>query len=194
MPPVKRALLLPVLLASCAPELVDVRERIPGAIVDMRYAGPDNFLKQPIYAKDRCLLRPAVAERLASVVGRLAEQGLRLIVWDCYRPLRVQRKMWAMVPDERFVADPDKGSNHNRAAAVDVTLAEPSGRPLPMPTGHDDFTPMARADAPAPEPGRSNRDRLRQVMEAEGFVPLATEWWHFAAPEATTYDVLDQPL
>jgi len=183
-----------LLLLSCAPSLVDVRERIPDVFVDMRYAGTDNFLKQPVYNSGRCLLRPAVADRLARAATLLRGQGLRLLVWDCYRPLRVQRKMWAMVPDERYVADPAKGSNHNRGAAVDVTLAEPSGRPLPMPTGHDDFTPAARLDAPASDVARFNRERLRRAMEAVGFAPLATEWWHYADPDATRYDPLDEPL
>ena len=183
-----------LLLTACAPRLVDVRDTIPDVVVDLRYATPDNFLRQPMYAASRCLLRPAVADRLARVAGRLRAQGLRLVVWDCYRPLRVQRKMWAMVPDERYVADPDKGSNHNRGAAVDVTLAEPSGRPLLMPTDHDDFTPAAHVDAPAPDAARANREKLRRAMTAEGFVPLATEWWHYATPDALEYDLLDEPL
>lgn len=183
-----------LLLAACAPHLVDVRQRIPSAILDIRYASPNNFLRQPIYYKERCLLRPAVADRLARVASRLAEDGLRLVLWDCYRPLRVQRKMWAKVPDERYVADPSKGSHYNRGAAVDVTLAEPSGRPLPMPTDHDDLTANAHIHAPVPEPERSNRERLRKAMMAEGFVPYDTKWWRYSAPEALEYDLLDEPL
>jgi len=188
------ALCAAALLSGCASQLVNVQETIPDVVVDMRYATSENFLRQPLYHSSRCLLRPAVADRLARVAGRLRGQGLRLVVWDCYRPLRVQRKMWAMVPDERYVADPEKGSNHNRGAAVDVTLAEPSGRPLQMPTAHDDFTRAAHADAPAPDVARFNREKLRKAMMAEGFVPLATEWWHFATPDATEYDVIDEPL
>src|SRR5205823_2554366 len=102
-----------------------------------------------VYADGVCRLRAPVAERLARVARRIQARGLRLVAWDCYRPPSVQREMWRLRPDERYVADPAKGSRHNRGAAVDLTLADERGRPLAMPTAFDTFSPAAWADAPA---------------------------------------------
>jgi D-alanyl-D-alanine dipeptidase len=164
---------------------------VPGLVEDLRYATADNFLHRRVYADDRCWLRREAAEALGRVARRLAREKLRLVAWDCYRPLRVQREMWRLVPDARYVADPRDGSKHNRGMAVDVTLADARGRALAMPTRFDDFTAAAAADAPAPEPAASHRRKLRQAMEAEGFRALPTEWWHFDAAGWEAYPVLD---
>src|SRR5439155_19902064 len=156
--------------------------------VDIRYATADNFTHQQLYAHARCLLHEAVARRLADVQRELRARGLGLVVYDCYRPLSVQRKMWALVPDERYVSDPAKGSRHNRGAAVDLALVDKRGRVLPMPSGYDEFTERAHrdfaggSDARAIE-ARKNRALLDEVMTRHGFVGLPTEWWHYDAAE-----------
>jgi D-alanyl-D-alanine dipeptidase len=177
--------------------LADAARAVPDAVLDLRYATPSNFLGRAVYPPGaRCLLLPPVAERLARAAARLRPQGLRLRIYDCYRPLAVQREMWRLVPRRGFVADPARGSNHNRAAAVDVGLAAADGSEVELPTAFDAFEPRARADARAgvPAAARRNRDRLRAAMEAEGFRVNRMEWWHFDAPEARGAPVLDAPL
>lgn len=191
-----------LLWAACAlarpgpPEaLVDIRREAPGVIVDIRYATADNFTRQALYPANTCLLRASVARRLARVQADLAPQGLGLKVWDCYRPLSIQRRLWELVPDERYVADPKKGSRHNRGAAVDATLVDAQGRELEMPTGYDDFSERAHRASTAGSPAaRANAKALEAAMERRGFKGLATEWWHFDFSGWERYPLLDEPL
>ncbi len=189
-----------LLLGACSrsqpgADLVDVQQVIPDIVVDLKYATTDNFTGQVLYEVPRCFLRRATAERLARVQARLRKQGLGLKIWDGYRPRSVQWKMWKLVPDSRYVADPRKGSRHNRGAAVDVTLVDSTGRELEMPTGFDDFTEKAHRDYQGcSETARRNRALLEAAMTAEGFVPLPTEWWHFDDPEWRKYELLDVSL
>jgi D-alanyl-D-alanine dipeptidase len=162
----------------------------------MRYATANNFLRQPVYGQARCLLRRSVAQQLARVQADLEARGLGLKLYDCYRPLSVQRQMWAIMPDARYVADPANGSRHNRGAAVDVTLVDrATGRELEMPTDFDDFTDRAHFDYPAVSAAaKANRQELRAALERRGFTALATEWWHFDAPNWSRYGLLNIPL
>ncbi len=177
------------------PSLVEVLRRDSTLVLDIRYATPNNFTGRKLYPEARCLLRPGSAERLTRVQRRLRPHGLGLKLFDCYRPLAIQRELWALVPDERYVARPEKGSRHNRASAVDVTLVDEQGRELPMPSEYDEFTPRAHRDYHGASPERTaNRERLAQAMMAEGFLPLPTEWWHFDAPDWKEHAVLDVPL
>lgn len=193
--PLPAPALLLVLLAS-GPPLVDAGAAVPGALLDLRYAGPRNPAGRPLYPAARCLLLAPVAARLARAAEALAARGLRLVVWDCYRPLSVQRELWSLRPDRRYVADPARGSNHNRGAAVDVSLAGPDGAPLAMPTDHDSFEVRARPGATeglSPEQ-LANRAALRAAMETAGFLQNRGEWWHYDAPEARGAPLLDLPL
>jgi D-alanyl-D-alanine dipeptidase len=185
------------LVAAPAPSLVDVARAVPDAVVELRYATSDNLAGRALYpAGARCLLLAPVADRLVRVAARLRAGGLRLRLWDCYRPLAVQRELWRLVPRKGLVADPARGSHHNRGAAVDVALAAPDGGPVPLPTGFDDLGRRARlaaVEGVSPE-ARRNRERLRAAMEAEGFRPNRMEWWHYDAPEARGAKILDAPL
>jgi D-alanyl-D-alanine dipeptidase len=126
------------------------------------------------------------------VQAELEASGLRLKVFDCYRPLSVQRKLWELVPDERYVADPKKGSRHNRGAAVDLTLVTADGGEVAMPTAYDEFTEKAHRDYQAlPASALRNRALLERVMVKHGFVGLPTEWWHFDDADWEKYPVLD---
>gem|GEM_PF-690095 len=175
--------------------LVDFALIDPRIVIDLRYATADNFTGRRLYPVARCLLRESVARRLRRVQDRLVRQGRGLKVYDAYRPLSVQRKMWETMPDPDYVADPAKGSRHNRGAAVDVTLIDAEGRELEMPTGYDDFTPAAHRDyRGGTDVSRRNRDLLISAMEAEGFTGLRTEWWHFDAPGWQQYPLLNVPL
>ncbi len=183
------------LLLALAAELADIRQVSPNIRLDIRYATSNNFTRQKIYDEAACFLRPEVARRLDAVERDLEKRGLGLKVYDCYRPLSVQKRFWALVPDERYVANPAKGSRHNRAAAVDLTLVTRDGRELRMPTGYDDFTEAAHRDYnQIPEEAIRNRRTLEEAMTRHGFIPLPTEWWHFDAEGWERYGVLDVPF
>jgi zinc D-Ala-D-Ala dipeptidase len=169
----------------------------------MRYATTRNFTGRAFYPVARCLLRRDAAERLARVQKALARRGLGLLLWDCYRPFSVQVYLWKLVRDARYVAEPItgpdgtplEGSKHNRGAAVDVTLVRADGSAVEMPTDHDDFSARAHRGSSAASPAaRANAELLEQVMVAEGFEPLPTEWWHFDAPGWKRYPLSDEPL
>lgn len=175
-------------------DLVEVTKVAPDVVVDLRYAGTHNAFHTRMYDSQRCYLRRATALKLKSASAILSKSGLRLKLWDGYRPISVQRKMWKMEPDARFVADPKKGSNHNRGAAVDITLVDRNGRELRMPTDFDDFTSQARADYSGPSAEvRKNVRLLQSAMTSAGFHRLSTEWWHFDDLEAWKYWISDTP-
>lgn len=174
---------------------MDISQAAPSIRVDIRYATADNFTKTVLYPVNRCLLRPSVAQRLARVQEDLRASGLGLKVWDCYRPLSIQKKLWALVPDPRYVADPNKGSRHNRGAAVDATLVDVRGRESEMPTIYDDFSERAHRDFQGASPqAAANRSILEKAMAARGFAGLSTEWWHFDAPGWQDFPIEDLPL
>ncbi|MEB3291981.1 MAG: M15 family metallopeptidase [Synechococcales bacterium] len=184
-------------LDKLAPDqLVDVQAIAPDIRLDFRYATSNNFLKRAVYpARARCLLRLTIAQRLAQVQQDLRGQGLGLKVFDCYRPLSVQKQMWAILPDSNYIANPARGSRHNRGAAVDLTLVTVQGKALEMPTDFDDFSDRAAQDyAGGTAASRRNRQILRQAMEKRGFTTIVTEWWHFDGPGWQQFPILDHPL
>ncbi len=176
--------------------LVEVRTLAPQILVDLRYATAQNFTGKILYPKEAgCYLRMPVAQSLAKVAVALAADGLSLKVFDCYRPQRVQFLLWELVKDERYVANPNKGSRHNRGAAVDLTIVDQAWQELPMPTAFDDFTEKAhRSYSELPETAKRNRARLEQAMARAGFVGLSTEWWHFDAGDWQRYPLSDIPF
>lgn len=176
--------------------LVEASARVPGLVVELRYATEDNFLGRAVYPEGaRCLLLPGVVERLGRAARTLEAHGFGLKAWDCYRPLHVQWAMWKLVPRKGYVADPHTGSNHNRGAAVDVTLVTLDGAAVEMPTPFDTFGPSAHHGSTAgTAEARANRETLRQAMVDAGFRANRMEWWHYDAPEARGAPVLDVPL
>ena len=172
--------------------LVDVKALDSAIIIDLKYATTDNFTGQVLYPSTRCLLRESVAWRLLQVQRDLQSQGLGLKVFDGYRPLTVQRKMWSIVPDENYVANPATGSRHNRGASVDVGLVDSAGRELPMPSKFDEFSERSHLDfEDAPADTLRNRQILQTAMRKGGFLPVTTEWWHFDAPDWRDFVVAD---
>jgi D-alanyl-D-alanine dipeptidase len=188
-------LLLP---AGAAEPLVELRRVAPDIRVDLHYARADNTFGERLYPGNTALLRRPVAERLGRVQARLRRQGLGLKVWDAYRPRSVQYRMWRLRPEgrSRYIANPRKGSKHNRGAAVDVTLVDREGRELPMPTPFDEFSPRAHRGAVrgVPPQARKNARALETAMRAEGFLPNRYEWWHFTAPDWARYPLSDTPI
>src|SRR5262249_12042230 len=129
------------------------------------------------------------------VQAKLEKQGLGLKVWDCYRPVSVQKKLWERVPDDRYVANPVKGSRHNRGASVDLTIVDKNGKELAMPTPYDEFSDRSHRDYMDLSPEvLKNRNPLKDVMEAEVFIGLPTEWWHFDDPDWRSFALRDEPL
>lgn len=212
-----------VVSAAATPEaagLVDIRTLVPDIDIDLRYAGSDNFVGAPVegYEASRCfLLRPA-AEALQRAELALRREGMRLRLYDCYRPARAVRHFvaWANDPgdqrtksrhyphlDKRQLLDGyiSPTSGHSRGATVDLTLLEcgvDGGpcQPLDMGTVFDFFDPAANTDSPLATPAqRANRDRLRVAMRAAGFRNYAMEWWHFTLdPEPSTTTFFDVPV
>ncbi|MCS6988968.1 MAG: D-alanyl-D-alanine dipeptidase [Chloroherpetonaceae bacterium] len=196
------ALLVSTLLSLSMPifaqprhALVDVRSVNPRILIDIRYATTNNFMKKAIYPSARCLLQKPVAERLSKVQARLEREGLGLKIFDAYRPLSAQWELWKVVPNPTFVADPRKGSKHNRGAAVDLTLVDSLGNELEMPTRYDEFVEAARSDYDRlPKRILDNRRKLHDAMRAEGFIPNPSEWWHFDDKDWRKFPILDVPF
>ncbi|MCU1349767.1 MAG: D-alanyl-D-alanine dipeptidase [Acidobacteria bacterium] len=175
--------------------LVELQAVVPSIHLDVRYATSNNFMHETLYPVARVFVRRPVAEALRGVQRELATEHLGLKVFDGYRPYRVTERMWEPIRNPDFVADPAKGSRHNRGAAVDLTLVDDAGNELAMPTPYDDFTPRARQDfsdlAPAVV---ANRAKLRDVMTRHGFEPLESEWWHFDYAGWKNYELMDLDL
>jgi D-alanyl-D-alanine dipeptidase len=149
--------------------------------IDMKYATAENFVEEKMYDCSRCFLRPEVAKAVVRVHEQLQERDLGLKMLDCFRPRPIQWKLWEKVPDPRYVADPRKGSMHNRGAAVDLTLVNAQGEALEMGTPYDFFGPEAHPSyTNLPDSVLANRATLRDAMLSEGFQPITTEWWHFS--------------
>lgn len=176
--------------------LVEIGREIPGAELDIRYATEDNFMNQRLYPVAAAWLRKPAAEALAAAEGELAGQGLGLKIFDAYRPYSVTRLMWERIGDPDYVADPARGSRHNRGAAVDLTLIDlDTGDELAMPTGYDDFTPRAHHDFDDLDAEvEENRRILRETMERHGYVALPSEWWHYDFRGWEQFDLLDLPM
>ncbi len=173
-------------------ELVEVQRLVPGLVLDIRYATTNNFTGTQVYPAAKCYLRRSTAEKLKRVQVELQKQKLGLKVYDGYRPLSVQKKFWELVPDDRYVANPAKGSKHNRGGAVDLTIVDNKGTELPMPTPYDDFTEKAHQNyQDLPTEVLKNRALLREVMEKNGFKSIETEWWHFDDVDWRNYELLD---
>jgi D-alanyl-D-alanine dipeptidase len=159
---------------------------------DLRYATKNNFLKTQVYECAECYTRKKTARALLSANQDFKQKGYRIKFFDCYRPNSVQYKMWAIFPNPQYVANPDKGSIHNRGGAVDITLETLEGKELDMGTDFDFFGRAAHHDnKELPEEVLQNRRLLREVMEANGFWSVRTEWWHYNLGSASREKVAD---
>jgi len=163
--------------------------------LDIRYATSNNFMGRPIYTQARAFLQRPAAEAFVRVHRRLKAKGFGLLVLDGYRPWSVTKKFWDETPLEKrkFVANPDKGSRHNRGCAVDVTLYDlETGQEVQMPSGYDDFSYRAYVSYRG---GTATQERMRDLliesMESEGFSVLSGEWWHFDHRDWRQYRILD---
>lgn len=173
-------------------DIVNVWKLDTTIVLDIRYATTNNFTGKQVYDEAKFFLRSEPAQKILEVQKELKTLGLGLKIFDGYRPLSVQRKFWEIMPDERYVANPEKGSRHNRGAAVDLTLVDKYGNEIPMPTPYDDFTEKAsRNYMDFPAQIIINRKFLEDIMLKYGFEGLPTEWWHFDYKGWEKYDILD---
>ena len=175
--------------------LVDIRTVNRNIRLDIRYATTNNFLKRKLYPTAKCALRSSVAQKLGKVQTDLEKIGLGLKVYDCYRPLSVTKQMWEFLPDPNYVANPARGSRHNRGAALDLTLVDRTGKELEMPTPYDDFTKKAHRNYQGGSTqSRKNRQVLEDAMKKHGFIGITTEWWHFDSEDWQKFAILDISL
>jgi D-alanyl-D-alanine dipeptidase len=176
-------------------KMVELKQLMPALIYDLHYATNDNFVKQPLYPvnTDFTFLRLPAAKALQKVQNELYEKGLGLKIFDAYRPYSVTVKFWERIKDERYVANPAKGSGHNRGLAVDLTIVDlKTAVELDMGTGFDNFTDTAHHTfAQLSTTVLQNRKLLKDVMLKHGFNLLGTEWWHYYWPNDRNYEVLD---
>lgn len=180
-------LIAPVSPAARAVGFIDVRTAVPDAVIDLRYATADNFVGTPLYPPGaRCLIHQSLAAGLATAAAQLRTRGLRLVFWDCYRPHDVQVRMFEVVSDPAWVAQPGPYSkSHESGRSVDVTTAGATSL-SEMGTRFDDFSATAHAYATegVSTAAQYNRAVLREAMAAGGLTVYSGEWWHFDGPGA----------
>ncbi|MEI6344327.1 MAG: M15 family metallopeptidase [Verrucomicrobiota bacterium] len=169
------------LWAGAASDIVDVSTMKCPPLEEIRYATPYNFTGTRLYPSPAAYVRKELIPYLEEIQEDLAKKGLGLKIYDGYRPLPIQQKMWDLILDERFVSNPavNRG-RHTRGTAVDVTLVDKIGNPLPMPSDFDEFSPRAAVAYTGGTPEtRRNRELLQKVMTRHGFLSYPHEWWHF---------------
>jgi len=177
------------------PDLVELVKLDPSIKLDIRYATSRNFLSTPVYDEAKAFMQRPAAEAVARASQQLHEKGFGLLIYDAYRPWYVTKIFWDATPVDKhqFVADPAKGSQHNRGCAVDLTMVDlKTGEPVPMTGLYDE---MSERSYPNYKGGsdeeRRNRETLRAAMEAEGFTVYDYEWWHFDYKDYKKYPVLN---
>ncbi|SDM62558.1 M15 family metallopeptidase [Kriegella aquimaris] len=157
-----------------------------GFAYDLRYATENNFLKAKVYDCAECYTRVKTAKALIKANAEFKQHGVKIKFYDCYRPNSVQYKMWEIVPNPQYVANPKKGSIHNRGGAVDITLVTLNGEELDMGTDFDFFGKKAYHDNfDLPKEILDNRKLLKETMERHGFWSIRTEWWHYNLSSAS---------
>ncbi|HKR02928.1 MAG TPA: M15 family metallopeptidase [Pyrinomonadaceae bacterium] len=177
------------------PDLVELTHLEPGIRLDIRYSTKNNFLGRRVYKEARAFLQRPAAEALVRVHAALREKGYGLVIFDGYRPWKVTKTFWDATPADKkeFVADPSKGSRHNRGCAVDLTLYDlKTGAEVKMPSEYDEMTERSHINYQcAPPEAQRLRDTLRAAMEAEGFSAYEPEWWHYDYKDWREYPILN---
>ena len=163
--------------------------------LDIRYATDNNFVGRAVYPEARAFLQKPAAKGVVEVHRKLRKRGLGIVIFDGYRPWSITKLFWDVVPEDKrkFVADPAKGSKHNRGCAVDLSIFDlKTGEPIDMPSAYDEFTERASPNySGGTAEQRANRDLLRKLMEDEGFTVNPNEWWHFDYKNWQDYAIYD---
>ncbi len=163
-------------------DLVLVKDYIPGIVVELKYATEDNFTGTVIYDFSDAVLRYGTVKKLAEAEKAFEAMGLRIKIWDAYRPVEAQERLWEVYPDPVYVADPSNGiTSHSRGDTIDCTLVYMDGSEVEMPTGFDDFSTMAdRYYDDCSEEAAANVRMMEEIMYAHGFTGYEGEWWDFS--------------
>ncbi|HYW71330.1 MAG TPA: M15 family metallopeptidase [Pyrinomonadaceae bacterium] len=174
-------------------DLVELTRLDPTIRLEIRYATTNNFLGTVFYSQAKAFMQRPAAEAVVRASARLHVLGYGLLVHDAYRPWYVTKVFWDATPDDKkvFVADPSKGSRHNRGCAVDLTLYDlRTKQPIEMVSTYDETTSRAYPDYPGGTSlQRWHRALLRAAMEAEGFTVYEAEWWHFDYQDWQKYHI-----
>lgn len=188
-----KAALTESIAADSCKRLLLLQDIIPGIVIDMPYATTHNITKAVLYRHPKAYLRVLPAYALRDVQEELQKKGLGLKIYDAYRPFAATCKIWRAVPDKRYVANPRKGSNHNRGLALDLTIIDrKTGRELDMGTPFDSFTDTAHHGFTClPPQVIANRKLLKSTMRKHGFGHVPDEWWHYQWRNDRNYEVMD---
>lgn len=159
---------------------VNLKDYSKDFVYDMKYATSDNFLKAKVYDCAECFLRLKTVKAMIAANDAFMKMGYKIKIFDCYRPLDIQKRMWKIVPNPSYVADPAKGSIHNRGGAVDITLVDSNGKALDMGTPFDFFGIEASHNYQnLSQEIKDNRELLKRTMLEKGFNSFDSEWWHY---------------
>jgi D-alanyl-D-alanine dipeptidase len=159
---------------------VNLKDYSSDFVYDMKYATEDNFLKAKVYDCAECFLRLKTVQALIAANNDFKKKGFKIKLYDCYRPLSIQKKMWEIVSNPEYVADPKKGSIHNRGGAVDISLVDRNGKEVDMGTAFDFFGSKASHKyTDLSKEVKSNRKFLKKIMIQNGFNSFDSEWWHY---------------
>jgi zinc D-Ala-D-Ala dipeptidase len=176
-------------------ELVNLKKLIPNIVLDLKYASKQNFTAKKLYTHAyTTYMRKEPAQALATIQKELNAIGYGIKIFDAYRPYEATKLMWTLIHDERYVANPNAGSGHNKGTTVDMTIIDlKTGIALNMGTEFDNFTDTAHHTFTANLPQQiiANRNLLKSTMQKFGFKSLETEWWHYGWISTDVYDVLD---
>jgi D-alanyl-D-alanine dipeptidase len=165
---------------------VNLKDYSADFVYDMKYATTDNFLKAQVYDCAECFLRLKTVKALVKANSKFIQKGYRIKIFDCYRPLDIQKRMWKIVSNPEYVADPAKGSIHNRGGAVDITLVDANGKELDMGTTFDFFGPEAsHYYENLTDEVKQNRLLLKKIMKKSNFISFDSEWWHYNLKKAS---------
>jgi len=180
-------------VAGSEKKLIEVTsEKVPGLVLEIRYATEQNITGKKIYTDKRAWLREETIRKLAQVARELEEKGYRLVLWDGWRPASAQKALWAAKPDGRFLTPPNRISRHTRGTSVDVSLADRNGKILEMPSDHDEFTDRADEDfSDVPKEVAQRARLLRKAMFRAGFSGVPDEWWHYDLRDWASYDPIE---
>lgn len=172
-------------LVSITPPAFDV-------LLDIRYASANNFTSAPVYKRPACHLNGAAAEKLQKAIDLARPLGLRLKIFDAFRPLEAQQALWNHTPDPHFLSHPETGSRpHCRGAAVDLTLIDRDNVELDMGTEFDAFTPLSfHGNTDIPAGAQANRFLLMGIMTTAGWDHYKNEWWHYQLFNSREFPVL----
>lgn len=169
------------------PDFMNVQDVDPDIIVDLKYATTDNFTGKVIYDFTTAVSRTGTVKKLGVASQLLKEQGYRLKIWDAFRPVTAQQKLFNVVSDTRWVAKPNPNFSHQKGVTFDLTLTDLAGNEIPMQSGFDDFTGKAVRDYPRTDEQEKNYQILLQAMTQAGFVGYDGEWWDYRDSDMDSY-------